>query len=150
MSFKRAWIAFRNSVYILALCVVALCFFAFLKSYRIMRAFNHLEQNAREVITASELQAWATDLLARNPDGFYFNGRRALTNCPKQLVGLCPETGPVIGSFAPDGTNPPSALWIQWSSGLQGTTGLEIGTTNHIPYNESAHAWQPGVYFYKR
>jgi hypothetical protein len=112
--------------------------------------FDHLEQNARKSFTASELQMWATGLLADYPTNVDYLKRSQLgTNVPKNLLTLAPRTGPLIGIFSGYETNSPRYVKLYWGSGVLGAAGFEIGPTNFVSY-QPGHVWAPGVYFYKR
>src|SRR5436309_2854326 len=82
-------------------------------SYKPAWQFNHLEQNARRVVTPSELQTWATNLLARNPTGANLVPTNWGPDFPTQLLGLCPRIGPDVrlyeASESPDSNGPP---WV--------------------------------------
>jgi hypothetical protein len=114
--------------------------------------FDHLEQNAKRVVTASELQTWATNLLARNPMGTNLVPSNWGADFPVQLRKLCPRNGPGVclydASQSPGG-NGPAWVRVAWGSGMLGVAGFEIGPTNFVSI-QPGHAWQPGVYFFKR
>lgn len=116
--------------------------------------FDHLEQNARKVITAAELQTWATNLLAEC--GTYSTTQlyQLRTNYPAKLRHLAPG-GPDVSinevnstNSPEDWTNRPSSISLVWGSGFLGHAGFEIGPTNFI--SSHGHAWALGVYFYGR
>jgi len=88
--------------------------------------FDHLEQNARKVITAAELQQWATNFLAQYPpDGTNVVGfRTGGTNFPPQLRDLAPKLGPIIFTCPAEGTNSPAWAAIYWGSGFFGAHGF--------------------------
>lgn len=113
-----------------------------------VRQFDHLEENARKVITASELQTWATNLLASYPatnDWFILRPAQLGTNFPAQLLGLAPRLGPCVAVYFLD--DRPRSLRVWWGSGFLGSTGFEIGSTNFVG---DGHKWQDGVYFFSR
>ena len=58
--------------------------------------FDHLEQNAKKVITASELQTWASKVLAEYPAYSASQLYQLRTNYPAQLRRLAPGLGPVV------------------------------------------------------
>jgi hypothetical protein len=113
-----------------------------ISTFSLFRSFDNLEQNAKQVITGPELQAWATNLLARysitNMDVSV--GR---SNCPIQLRGLCPRLGPNVVVYKDDGRPPSVRIW--WGSGFMGAAGFEVGGTN---FDRPGHKWQDGVYFF--
>jgi hypothetical protein len=112
--------------------------------------FNHLEQNARKVVTASELQSWATSLLARNPSGTNLVPSYLGSDFPKQLLNLAPNLGPSIRIYEKDDNNYPlPCVHLYWGSGMLGAAGFEVGPTNFVSL-QPGHAWQPGVHFYRR
>src|ERR1035441_2464623 len=61
-----------------------------------MVAVDHLEQHARKVITASELQAWATNLLAEYPTYSASQDYQMRTNYPVKLRPLRSSIGPLV------------------------------------------------------
>ena len=134
---------------LLLLLGVASCYFV---SYRPVWQFNHLEQNARKVVTASELQTWATNLLSRNPTGTNLVPSNWGSDFPAKLNGLCPKIGPSVCVYEPfeaNGEKYPGWVRVMWSSGMLGASGFELGPTNFISM-QPGHAWAPGVYFFKR
>jgi hypothetical protein len=122
-------------------------------SYKPFWQFDHLEQNARKVITGAELQAWATRLIDDYPASQtnYALVLQMRTNYPPQLRGLAPRVGPFISVLAED-TNEPPCVLLWWGSGLLGAKGFCVGDTNFV-MNFSTRRnsmWQPGVYFYRQ
>jgi hypothetical protein len=120
-------------------------------AYKPIWQYDHLEQNARKVITGPELQAWATNVLAQYPTNDGPMESVLGTNFPQQLRGLDPKHGPgivIYDGYTKDGnTNSPRWISVHWGSGFLGHCGFEIGPTN---FHGAGHEWQPGVYFYKR
>jgi hypothetical protein len=112
--------------------------------------FERLEQSAREVVTASELQAWATNLLTHYPVETIVRLSELGKNFPSQLRGIAPRLGPTIYVHVYEDTNAPSYVQLYWGSGFMGAAGFLIGSTNYVVSDFRAHEWQPGVYFYKR
>ena len=124
-------------------------------SYKPYWQFDHLEQNARKVITGAELQAWANRLIDDYPASQtnYALVLQMHTNYPPQLRGLAPRIGPFVNINVSDDTNLPPFVMIHWGSGLLGATGFYIGRTNftaNVGTNRTCRAWQPGVYFFRR
>jgi hypothetical protein len=121
-------------------------------SYKPIWQFDHLEQNARKVITGPELQAWATRVLDQYPTMETNNlwASQLRTNYPPQLRGLAPKIGPTLS--IEDDTNQPSYVLLMWGSGGLGAKGFYVGRTNFVMdsglYRGSM--WQPGVYFFRR
>jgi hypothetical protein len=140
--------------------IVALLFLAVLGgciywSYKPAWQFDHLEQNARKVITGQELQAWATRLLDQYPtmETNYVWASQLRTNYPQQLRGVAPRIGPFVYVKGDDDTNGPPFVSLRWGSALLGDTGFYVGRTNFTMdagMNRTWRAWQPGVYFYRR
>lgn len=112
--------------------------------------FDHLEQNARKVITGPQLQAWASNLLAQYPMETNFSASELGTDFPQQLRGLAPRVGPSVYVHVYDDTNQPSYVQIMWGSGFLGHAGFYVGATNFALSGSAEHAWQPGVYFYRQ
>jgi hypothetical protein len=126
-------------------------------SYKPVWQFDHLEQNARKKITGPELQTWATRLLDEYPtmQSNSLWASQLHTNFPPQLRGLAPRIGPhVFVLVYDDDTNQPPFVNLSWGSGFLGASGFYVGRTNFtadaIGNNRTCHAWQPGVYFYRR
>src|SRR4029077_1548503 len=110
--------------------------------------FDHLEQNAQRVITGTELQVWATNLLARYPTNTELSLSQVGTNFPRQLRGLAPKLGPWVWIYEGD-ANSPSWVRLHWGSGFLGSHGFEVGPTNFVS-SRPGHSWQPGVYYCDR
>ena len=121
----------------------------FYTGYEPVWQFDHLERNAKRVITASELQAWATNLLVLYPTNSVVQLSELGTNFPTQLRGLAPKLGPHIWLNAGYDANSPRWVRLHWGSGFLGTHGFEIGPTNFVSLRP-AHPWSPGVYFYNK
>jgi len=128
---------------VLLLCVAAY----FYSGYKPVWQFDHLEQNARKAITASEVQVWATNLLAYYTNETSVKLSELGTNFPPQLRGLAPKLGPHVFIHVPDDTNWPPYIQLYWGSGFLGTHGIEVGPTNFVS-GRGQRAWQSGVYFY--
>jgi hypothetical protein len=119
-------------------------------AYRLFRSFELLEQNARAKITGTELQSWATNLLAHHPPG-YTTVERLGTNFPRQLIGLYRHQPSILiyeSTTNKDDSVNPGWVRVVWGSGFMGHTGFEIGPTNFRGYKRG-NEWQEGVYFYK-
>jgi hypothetical protein len=115
--------------------------------------FSRLEQNARKVITAPELQSWALKLISEYPS--YPSVRMIRTNYPPQLRGLVPGLQPDVNineanslNSPTDWTNIPTTVSLIWGTGPLGHKGFLIGPTNFIM--AGASEWSSGVYFIKR
>lgn len=125
------------------------------RSYQI-RQFARLEQNARKVITAEDLQKWALKLISDSHS--YTNSeqfRSIRTNYPPQLGRLMPGLTPDVNineansiNSPLDWTNIPPSVSFIWGSGFLGHRGFMVGPTN-FEWSGSDQ-WAPGVYFFKR
>jgi len=116
---------------------------------RSVRSFDHLERNAKKVLTGAELQVWATNLLARYPTNASLSISNLGTDFPKQLLQLAPRLGPRVYIYEAD-TNSPAYVTLYWGSGMLGAKMFEIGPTNFHSLRGGS-PWQvPGVYFVKR
>src|SRR3954465_9972701 len=117
-------------------------------SYMPVWQYDHLEQNARKVITAQQLQAWATRLLDEYPTMQSNNlwASQLYTNFPPQLRGFAPRIGPHVFVMVYDETNQPPFVNLSWGSGFLGATGFYVGRTNFtaaaIGMNRTCRAWQ--------
>jgi len=134
--------------------LLAVIFFGYVwPTFRLFRSFDRIEQNAKRRITARELQAWGTNLLAQQPLGQYrYRVAELGTNFPKQLLGLWKNPPDVIVyklSTNNSGTVAPGWVYIAWGSGFMGQSGFEIGPTNFISY-KGGHEWSDGVYFRRK
>jgi hypothetical protein len=147
-------IGYVKTISIVAL-VLLVCFAGCIYSgHKTLWQFDHLEQNARKVITGSELQTWATNLLARYPMETNLSISALGTNFPQRLRGIAsPRLGPDVFIHVHDTNYPssyvPNESYVQlvWGSGFLGGAGFVVGSTNFIL--GFGHQWQPGVYFYK-
>jgi hypothetical protein len=115
--------------------------------FRVFWSFDHIEQHAKKVITAAELQAWATNLLTRYPTNSTPRVSELGTNFPPQLLGLYRHS-PYVQISEEESTNNPACVYLMWGGGMIGHCGFEIGETNFVSYRSHARAWQPGVYFW--
>jgi hypothetical protein len=122
----------------------------FLPSCRVIRQFDHLERSARKTITASELQTWAINLLAKYPSNTTTSvwPSELGTNFPNKLLKLY-HVPPNIFIFGPTADWPVPHLSITWGGGFIGHTGFEVGPTN-FPGWRGTNTWAPGVYFFKQ
>ena len=111
--------------------------------------YDHLERNARKVITGAELQNWATNLIALHRTNTQLSFRVADlgTNFPQQLKNLAPRTGPNVVVYQWEDTNQVPSVRVWWGSGFLGASGFEVGAAN---FEGPGHQWQPGIYFFKR
>ena len=120
--------------------------------------FDSLEIRAKRVITAAELQSWATNLIVES-QSYNADQRHWLrTNYPDKLrsvsrwiggpqVSMMPATEPVAEEQR-DGR--PAYMLLGWSIKPTGDARFEIGPTNFVSTHSEAHAWAPGVYFYRK
>src|SRR5690348_3109383 len=107
--------------------VIVICVGAFLyQGCKPVWQFDHLENNARKVISGPELQKWATNLLAQYPKETSFKPHELGTNFPEQLLGLAPKLGPHIFVHVYDDTNFPPYVQLYWGSGFLGATGFYL------------------------
>jgi hypothetical protein len=127
-------------------CLVALYFVFVWPTHGLFRSFDNLERNAKRVITGTQLQAWATGLLALVTTNTTPRLSELGTNIPPQLLGLY-HRPPYIQIQEAD-TNSPGSVYLMWGGGVIGHCGFEIGSTNFVSYRSHARAWQPGVYFW--
>jgi hypothetical protein len=113
-----------------------------------VRTFDHLEESVKQVITASELQAWAINLLIQYPTDNHLTPAELGTNFPSQLLNISPRLNPNISILhsQDDKSNDTSCVYLDWGGGILGHAGFVVGSTNFIIYSE--HEWQKGVYFY--
>lgn len=143
------------------LIILAICFGAnIFMAYRPVWQYDHLEQNASKVITGDELQAWATNLLARYPMETNLYPSQLGTNFPQQLRRLAPRLGPDIAIHVDDETNMQPFVQLTWGSGMLGASGFYVGSTNFVYCGWTdvtnyvrgegfyMHVWQPGVWFF--
>ncbi|MDB6029557.1 MAG: hypothetical protein JWM68_5780 [Verrucomicrobiales bacterium] len=144
---KRLYKRIVELFIVIPLCVVGFFVWRFVDD---AISYGHLEQNARARISGTELQQWATNLLAQSADGARLTPSKLGTNFPPQLLGLwhghkdfpdiylhCAQTNDTGETFP---------AWVQLIWGARGTghSGLEIGPTNFIG---RGRRWQDGVYF---
>ena len=115
--------------------------------FRPLIQFDHLEQNARKVITAAELQNWATNLMAKYPEVSNVTYAELGTNVLPQLKGLAPKMGPRVYIYYSEHPDVQSYVSLMWGSGFAGHAGFEIGPTNFTGQRGTT-MWAPGVYFW--
>jgi hypothetical protein len=117
-------------------------------SCRVIRSFDHLEENVAKVITPAELRNWATNLLSQYPTSASIKVSSLGTNFPAQLLDIAPQLGPSIFVYEAD-TNSPAYVTLYWGSGMLGARMIEVGPTNFAG-NRGGKEWQPGIYFIAR
>jgi hypothetical protein len=139
---------------LIALILLAFIGGCFLYPRYVRWQFDHLEEHASRVITASELETWATNLLAKYPTYSVSQIYQMRTDYPAQLRSLCPVIGPTV--FIGEDWNSedfkihPTFVNLYWGGTPIGHGGFEIGPTNFVSHlHPNAHAWAPGVYFYR-
>ena len=134
----------KTTIVILLVCAAAIWFSP---TCRLIRSFDHLEQNARKSITGSELQAWVVQVVAQYPapTNGYMRVRRSelIAALPKPLSDLY-HNPPDIFVYE-TATNSPGHVRLVWGGGMIGHCGFDIGPTNFI---SAGHRWQDGVYFW--
>ena len=117
--------------------------------------FDSLEVRAKRVITAAELQSWATNVIVESEGYSADQWFQLRTNCPAKLrsvsrwiggphVSMVPATEPVAEEQT-DGR--PAYMLLGWSIKPSGDARFEIGPTNFVSIHSEARAWAPGVYF---
>jgi len=112
--------------------------------------FTHLERNAKKVITATELQSFSTNLLARHPSETNLAISELGTNFPIKMLSLAPKIGPGhVYVHVYETSNSPPYVQFSWGSGFLGSAGFCVGATNFFMEGKDVHQWQPGVYFYQ-
>jgi len=127
--------------------ILAALYFIFIwPTQKVFRSFDNLERNAKRVITGTQLQAWATGLLATSPTNPTPRVSQLGTKFPAQLLGLS-RTAPYIQTQEAH-TNSPASVYLMWGGGMIGHCGFEIGPSNFVSYRSNARAWQPGVFFW--
>lgn len=126
---------------------IGLIFFGIiLPTCRIFYSFDHLERNARKVITPAALQAWATNLLAHPPATDTPKVSELGTNFPRQLLGLY-HTPPYISIRHPS-SNAPGSVFLMWGGGMIGHCGFEIGASNFLGFRGEQWQGYAGVNFW--
>jgi len=132
--------------FVIVTCLMILLFVAVWPIFRVFWSFDHLEQNAKRVITGSQLQAWAISVLEHPPTNITYRISELGTNFPPQLLGLY-HYPPTIDIYEAT-TDSPGSVILTWGGGLIGHCGFVVGPTNFVDYHLNAHAWQDGVYFW--
>ena len=126
--------------------LTALYFIFIWPTERLFSSFDNLERNAKRAVTGTQLQAWATGLLATAPTNTAPRVSELGTNFPAQLLSLYHRPPYILIQEA--NTNTPGSVYLMWGGGMIGHCGFEIGPTNFVSYRSHARAWQPGVYFW--
>ncbi len=133
---------------VLAVGFIALGFLVY--SFGPVWEFDHFFDNrAKKAASAVNLQAWATNLVAKYPAGTSFRISQSKTNVPPELLALAPRFGPQVFVFPPDGMNSNGWVGVVWGSGFLGAKGFEIGDSNYVS-PDGAKELRQGVYFYER
>jgi hypothetical protein len=83
---------------------------------------DNLERNAKRATTGTELQAWATGLLAAAPTNTAPRVSELGTNFPAQLLGLY-HRPPYIQIQVAE-TNSPGSVYLMWGGGMIGHTAV--------------------------
>lgn len=107
--------------------------------------FGRIEHNAKKGTTPEALQMWATNLIAKYPEGGHVRLSELGTNFPVGLIDVAPRFGPSVFVFEAHGEDYPGSVRIVWGSGFMGHVGFEIGPTNFVG---RGHPWTAGVYFW--
>lgn len=146
----QLWIVGRDTIVktiVILVTVVAICYL-FLRLSPVRRSvtvFDHLHENVTNAITATELQAWATNLLALHPTEAYLRASELGTNFPPALREVCPRLGPYVAIHHSGDDHNRCWVTVDWGGGILGHAGFEIGNRNFI---HSGELWEEGVYFY--
>ena len=98
------------------------------------------------MITPTQLQTWAVQLLAISHTNTAPKVSELGTNFPSQLLGFYHQ--PPYIQIQEALTNSPGSVLLAWGGGLIGHCGFEIGPTNFVSYRDHKRAWQSGVYFW--
>ena len=131
---------------IVAACVVVALYLLFVwPTQTKFRSFDNLERNTKRVITGTELQTWATGLIALTPTNATPRVSALGTNFPQRLLDLYHR--PPYIEIQEMNANQPASVFLMWGGGMIGHCGFEIGPTNFVSYRSNARAWQPGVLF---
>src|ERR1051325_4111657 len=96
-----------KNILIIIIIILACIAAYFYNGYKPVWQFDHLERNAKKVITGGELQNWATNLLAQYPTQTNLSLSQLGTNFPPRLRDLAPKIGPMIVVFEAVDTNSP-------------------------------------------
>jgi hypothetical protein len=131
----------RLSIMTLAIVVCLASLFILPVTWRVWQ-LRHIEAKSRNRVTAAELQAWATNLLALQPPGGYLSYSKLGTNFPERLRRVYHQPPTVYVRSGE--SNSPGHVSVMWGSGVVGLVGFKIGATNFVT---SGHRWQAGVYF---
>jgi hypothetical protein len=100
---------------------------------------NTFEERAKDQVTAEELQAWATNLLASGRSG-RVKVQDAGPDFPSKLTNLYPK----LPSIYVYDRESPGFVMITWGGGMIGSWGFRIGPTNLVIRGDQ---WAPGVFF---
>ena len=113
---------------------------------RSVRTFDNIEENVRKVIAASELQTWATNLLAQYPESTNLWVSQLGTNFPTQLRKISPRLlhEIKINHFTDEEGPNLDFVSLDWGGGTLGHAGFHIGSTNFV---YPGRKWKDGVYF---
>lgn len=139
--------AFSVKIGIKETLIVIACFAAaFFYACRPDWQFARLERNARKVITPTQLQDWAVNLIATKPTNLTPSVSELATNFPAALLRLYYQ--PPYIRVQEVTTESPGSVLLMWGGGMIGNCGFEIGPTNFVSDRKTAREWQSGVFFW--
>ena len=136
----------------ITIVVLLVCMAAYIDAVcKSVRQFDNLERNAKKVITAAQLQSWATSFIARQATNTTFRRSELSGDFPPGLFELAPKIGPNVVILSGAETNAESYVLISWGSGFLGHHGFTVGSTDFVSTRSlHVHAWAPGVYFFDK
>src|SRR5437899_2051905 len=107
------------------------------------------------MMTAAQLQTWATNLLAEFSTYSPAQFNQLKTNYPPQLAPLCRRINSSVAVHeeptSVSATNYyPEHVMIIWSIKPSGDAAFEVGPPTFVCRRSDAHVWAPEVYFYRR
>lgn len=139
----------RRLLFFFLAAIVCLVGAWYLLGFDVRWSFRHIEQHAKNAISATELQQWAENILSHQPPPRSGDGLVRLS----QLVAPLPapllkvyHNPPDIFVFQSTGDTP-GYIRLVWGGGMIGHCGFEIGPTNFVSSRQKTK-WKDGVYFW--
>jgi hypothetical protein len=117
------------------------------RSHKQYLDFVSIEQRAKEVVSAVELQAWALNELAVAPNDKDFVLNSSTFKGVEKLSSVY-RRPPIVYVYSSDASSE-GYVSIVWRGGRSGVCGFDVGKSNFVSGKLSnAKMWGDGVYFW--
>jgi hypothetical protein len=123
------------------MCLVAVWYVLwYVLPFRLSWSFNHIERNAKKVMSGAQLQSWAMNLIAQSSTNSTPRVSELGTNFPGQLLRVFDD--PPFIKIHKETTNSPANICLLWGGGIIGHCGFDVGSTNFV--SNRGHKWKDG------